>query len=153
MARAAQPAIRPFRVESNGAKEFFVMFCNSRAFRDLKRDTAMLNANREARPRDVAENPIFQDGDLLYDGIIFREIPEIPQVSNGTIECAPNFLCGAQAVGVAWGQEPRSVVSGEDDYGFEYNVGIEECRSTAKFVYNGKQHGMVTVWTAAVASA
>lgn len=149
-------AIRPFRVDGGDGREWFVMFCNSRSFRDLKRDPAMVQANRDARPRDVANNPIFSDGDLVYDGIIFREIPEIPVIKGvgaGGIDVAPNFLCGAQAVGVAWGQEPKSHIKEKDDYDFEWGVAIEECRATAKMAFRGKQHGMVTVFASAVASA
>ena len=151
-----QGAINPFRVDGTDGREWFVMFCNSRSFRDLKNDPVMVQANREARPRDVATNPIFSDGDLVYDGIIFREIPEIPfirGVGAGGIDVAPNFLCGAQAVGVAWGQDPATKTKEEGDYGFEYGVAVEECRGAAKMTFRGKQHGMVTVFTAAVPAA
>jgi hypothetical protein len=154
LAKEADPHIRPFRVEEMPGREFFVMFTQSRAFRDLKADSVMQQANRDARPREVGSNPIFQDGDLIYDGIIFREIPDIPVISNGTIDVAPNFLVGAQAVGLAWGQEPKSTSKKEDDYGFFTGLGIEECRGASKiFRDETKQHGMVTVYTAGVASA
>lgn len=42
----------------------------------------MQTANREAPPRDVDSNPIFQDGDLIYDGVVVREIPEIAGFNN-----------------------------------------------------------------------
>jgi len=150
---STRPSIRPVKVDNTQGRENFVMFTNSRAFRALKRDDAMGRANREARPRDVGDNPLFQDGDLIWNGIIVREVPEIPVVSNGTIEVAPSFLCGAQAVAIAWGQDVNTAVKKEDDYGFEYGVAVQECRGVGKFHFNGIQHGMVTVWTAAVASA
>ena len=155
MARTADPHIRPFRVEEVPGREFYVMFLNSLAFRDLKRDPVMVQANREARPQDVASNPLFQDGDLIYDGIIFREIPEIPNVTNGTINCAPSFLCGAGALGVAWGLKPKGTVREDKDYEFFAGFGIMECRGNAKIWTkdNTVQHGMVTVYTAGVQSA
>lgn len=152
----ADPHIRPFKTDDAEGREYFVMFTNSRGMRDLKADTAMANANRDARPREVGSNPIFQAGDLIWDGVIIREVPEIPVITGvgaSTSDVAPAFLCGAQAVGVAWGQEPKSRVKSEDDYGFEYGVNIEECRGTSKLIYNSKQHGMVTVWHSAPASA
>lgn len=149
----SKTAIRPIKVENGEGREWFVMFCNSRSFRDLKKDSAMIQANRDARPREVGSNPLFQDGDLVYDGVIYREIPEIPVINNGTIDVAPNFLCGAQAIGIAWGQEPQSGMKAEDDYGFEWGVSITECRAASKMTFRGLQHGMVTVYTAAVASA
>lgn len=69
MAKAADPHIRPFKLEDG--REYFVMFCGQRAFRDLKLDSTMVNANRDARAREggkMGDNPLFQDGDLLYDG-------------------------------------------------------------------------------------
>lgn len=147
--------IRPFKTDDDQGREWFVLFVGSRGFRDLKRDDPIRAANREARPRDVGSNPIFQDGDLIWDGVIIREVPEIPVlagVGNGSSDVAPAFLCGAQAVSVAWGQEPASRTKKEDDYGFEYGVAIEECRGVAKNVFNGVQHGMVNVFYSAPAS-
>lgn len=147
--------IRPFKVDDSEGREYFIMFVGSRGFRDLKQDTAMTAANRDARARDMGANPIFQDGDLIWNGVIIREVPEIPNlagVGNGASDVAPAFLCGAQAVGVAWGQEPKSVIAKEDDYGFVHKVGIEECRGVSKLIFNGVQHGMVNVFHSASAS-
>lgn len=158
MARKADPHIRPFSVEETKGREFFVMFTHPDSFRDLKNDPVMVAANRDARERNVATNPLFQDGDLIYDGIIYREVPEIPTLVGagaGGIDVAPNFLCGAGALGVAWGQKPQSKLKKEDDYGFFTGLGIEECRGAAKLWRNDGtvQNGMVTVYTAGVASA
>ena len=67
LAKNASPSIRPFRLEDG--REFFVMFVGARAFRDLKLDTNMINANRDARPREMngmENNPLFQDGETLH---------------------------------------------------------------------------------------
>lgn len=151
MAKAASPHIRPYMTEDG--KEWFVMFCNSRSFRDISEDTAMLAANRDARPRNVEKNPIFQDGDLVYFGIIFREIEELPILpdvgAGATVDVGANFLCGAQAIGIAWGQEPTPQTDRDKDYKFRPGVAIEELLGVEKIAFNGKQHGMVTVYTAA----
>jgi N4-gp56 family major capsid protein len=150
MASQANPHITPHMTEDG--REFYVMFCGPRSFRDLKGDSTMLSANRDARPRDVEKNPIFQDGDLFYDGILFREVPEIPHITNvgdsSTQEVEPNFLCGQQAVGIAWGQTP-SPKTETNDYGFRPGVAIEELRGVQKLAFNGKQRGVVTVYTSA----
>jgi hypothetical protein len=151
----SDPHIRPFKTEDDMGREFYVMFTNSRGFRDLKRSDAIRQANREARPREVGTNPIFQDGDLIWDGVIIREVPEIPTVTGvgaSTSDVSMAMLCGAQALGVAWGQEPKSRIKKEDDYEFENGVAIEECRGVTKLIYNGVQHGMVSVWYSAPAS-
>ena len=165
IAKSADPHIRPFR--TGDGKEFYVAFHGARTFRDLKADTTMTQANREARPRDVEANPLFQDGDLIYDGIVHREVPEIDTIAaNGAaaytlddagagaaVDVRPVFLCGQQAVGVAWGQMPSPKTDSTKDYGFRPGVAIEELRGVKKAAFNGKQHGMVTAFFAAAADS
>lgn len=174
LARKARPFIRPFKTGTQG-REYFVMFCHPLCFRDLKADTVMQNANRDARPREVSTNPLFQDGDLIYDGIIFREIPEFympldPDESvntattlvnagaGGTTTVAPNFLCGAQAIGFANKQMPVPKVKKEDDYDFFKGMGIELAHGIEKLTWNNgantttdprKDVGMFTVYCSA----
>jgi len=168
-ARTANPHIRPFKTGTQG-REFYVMFCHPLCFRDLKRDSTMTAANRDARPRDVDSNPLFQDGDLIYDGVIYREIPEFytarqgtgtndeTTFSNGTIICGANFLCGAQAIGFVNKQAAMPTTKKEDDYGFVDGMGIEFAHGIDKLRWNNgangalnKDVGMVTVYAAAVA--
>lgn len=163
IAKEADPHIRPFKTDDG--REYYVAFHGTRTFRDLKLDTTMTQANREARERDPSKNPIFQDGDLIYDGIIHREIPEIDTVSaNGGLaytltsagnscDVRPVFLCGQQALGIAWGQEPTMRTDMTKDYGFRPGVAVEELVGVKKLAYNGKQHGMVSCFFAAVADS
>ena len=136
IARSANPHIRPFRTETG--REFYVMFCGARAFRDLKLDTAMISANRDARAREgdaYRDNPLFVDGDLWYDGILYHEVPEIDDIAAQTSyfnaaatagDARPCFLCGAQAVAIAWGQTPEMRTDTKKDYEFRPGVAIEE---------------------------
>jgi len=168
MAKNASPAIRPFRLEDG--REYFVMFVGARAFRDLKTDSNMTNANRDARAREgngMDNNPLFQDGDLLIDGVIIRQIEEISTLittssifnaaGNGSIPVEPGFLCGQQAMGVVWGQEPMPITDMTADYKFRPGVAIEELRGIAKLHFGtgsssaSKQQGVVTVYSSGVA--
>lgn len=162
IAKQADPHIRPFK--SKVGQEYFVAFHGSRTFRDLKGDSVMTQANREARPRDVENNPLFQDGDLIYDGIIHREVPEIDDIcSAGTYsldgqgassaDVRPVFVCGQQAVGIAWGQMPTPRTDMDKDYKFRPGVAIEELLGVKKMAFNSKQHGMVTAFFAAAADS
>ena len=157
MAGNANPHITSFMTEDG--REYYVMFCGPRSFRDLKNDSTMLAANRDSRAREAGgmdKNPIFQDGDLIYDGIIFRKVPEIPHIVNvgdsATTDVEPNFLCGQQALGVAWGQTPTPQTE-VNDYKFRPGIAIEELRGVKKLAFNGKQNGIVTVYTAAGADS
>lgn len=170
-ARTADPHIRPIRV--NGSEEWFVMFCDPYAFRDLKDDSTIAQANREAWQRGK-DNPLFRAGDIIYDGVICREVPEIGNLidtattgpwgagatadslktgGTGGIRVGVSFLCGAQAVGVAWGKRTKSTTDTRD-YGFLNGIGIEEYRGVEKLLYTGSgtnaaDHGVVTIYAAA----
>lgn len=152
-AKNASRHIRPMKI--TGGREYFVLFVNSLAMRDLKVDSTMATANREARERGVDSNPIFQDGDLIYDGVIIREIPEIAVltgVGGSSADVSPIYLCGAQALGIAWGQEPASTTDVRD-YGFYRGVGIDEARGVSKLVFNDVDNGVVTGFVATAADA
>ena len=117
----------------------------------------------------MEKNPIFQDGDLLWDGVIIREIPEIDLYCAGIDnpnggaafngaggsggDVRPMFLCGGGAVGVAWGQEPTPRTDMIKDYGFRPGVAIEELLGVKKLNFNGVQNGMVTMFAAASADS
>ena len=151
MAKKADPHIRPTRVDDGQGREWFVLFADSMAFRDLNDDPVIQMANREARVRDMEKNPIFQGGDLVYDGVIIREIPEIESIGAVGAEGAqvsPVYLCGAQALGVAWAKRPTSTTDVRD-YNFRHGVGIAEARGVNKLVFNGVDHGLVTGYVAA----
>src|SRR6185295_2113112 len=96
--------------------------------------------NKDARPREqngVDKNPLFQDGDQIYDGVIVRQVPEISSFvtnvwtslktagASGTTRVEPVFLCGQQALAMAIGQMAKPTFRKEDDYGFITGTGIE----------------------------
>lgn len=150
-AKLASPAIRPIMVDEHG--ETYIMLCHSYPFRDLKLNSTIINAHQYAASRG-RDNPLFQDGDLYWDGVIIKEVPEIDVLTDvgngGTVEVAANFLLGAQAVGIGWAQRSKTVAK-EFDYDVEYGVSISEIRGIEKFTFNNIQHGVYTAYTAAMA--
>ncbi len=169
-ARRAAPGITPYRDSEDQGREYFVLFCGQNAFRDLAADPAIYQANLHARPREgggVDKNPIFQDGDLIYRGVIIREVPEIDDFctlvdagAGAAVDVAPMFLCGQQALTLAWGQMPKPTERKEDDYGMIIGRGVESVYGLAKMFirqptfdqYTGTygliQWGVVTVYVA-----
>jgi len=144
IARTASPKIRPYK--TTDGREYFVAFTGSFAFRDLK--TSLDAINRDARPRDVESNPIFQDGDLMYDGVIIREIPEIDDYIDNvwttlatggasSARVSPVFLCGQQAATLGWGQMAKFVTE-DDDYKFKDLIGVDMAYGVGKIF---KKHG------------
>ena len=162
LAKLANPRIRPYKLR-NG-REYFVMFVNSLQFRDLQADPTIINANTQARAREgdgLDKNPLFQDGDLIYNGIIFREVPELTvrlpttytTAGSGSIQVAPAFLCGQGAMAWGWGRMPRPTFRKEDDYQFIRGVGIEMAYGLKKIAKlnptnNYREWGIFTVFAA-----
>jgi hypothetical protein len=142
VAMGASPKIRPFKTDSG--YEYFVAFAGINTFRDIK--ASLETINKDARPREqmgVDKNPLFQDGDQIYDGIIIRQVPEISSfvtnvwttlktAGNGSARVEPVFLCGQQAAAFAWGQMAKPTFRKEDDYGFVTGTGIEMAYGVSK---------------------
>lgn len=158
VAQNADPRIRPYRTDDG--YEHYIVCAGTSPFRDLK--ISLETINKDARPREnagVANNPIFQDGDQLYDGCIVRCVPEIsafvgttanpgpwgvpgggnlllagaagtPVGYTGRVE--PVFLLGQQAAVLGWGQMAKPTFRKEDDYGFIQGVGIEMAYGVGK---------------------
>ena len=126
-------------------------------------DPVIINALQYAWNRGN-DNPLFLAGDILYDGVIVREIPELPTlagVGTGGIDAAASYLCGAQALGIAWAQRTK-VITNQRDYGYFEGVGVMEIRGVAKLRFGTDptvdttkpvDNGVVTVWSAGVADA
>jgi hypothetical protein len=134
----ADPHIRPYKTKDG--YEYYVVFCGTNTFRDLKLD--LQTVNKDARPRSES-NVIFQDGDQIYDGVIVRQVPEISNfvssswtglTTAGTTSnrTEPVFLCGQQAVALGWGQMARPTFRKEDDYDFIQGTGIDMCFGVVK---------------------
>lgn len=165
LAKTADQRIRPFKTAATKGREWYVAFHGSRSFRDISLDTTIVNANTQARAREgsgMDDNPLFQDGDLIYNGVIHREVPEIDDyaamagfngIGGSSGDIRPVFLCGAGAVGIAWGQEPTPCTDYIKDYGFRPGVAIEELLGVKKINFNAKQNGLVTVFVAAAADS
>lgn len=147
--------IRPFRFGED--EETFVMFVGKNAFRDLRIDMEQKWEN--AQPR-ADTNPLFSGPtSILADGVVVREIPEIATITNtGGVVISPIYLCGAQALGIAWAKTLRTTLRKEDDYGYQNGVGFEEIRAVDKLLWNqgqttAKDWGMVTGFVAAAPDA
>jgi hypothetical protein len=164
------PKITPFQMKEKD-QEWYICFLGSRAMRDLKADPTMYQANRDAREREgaspTANNPIFTGGGLIYDGVIYLEIPEITQrlllagIGAGSIAVEPVFMLGQGAMAYAMGQMPRPTTLEDGDYDFITGMGIEAqygVGKVAKASINDSSNtlvdwGMVTGFVSGVANA
>lgn len=167
LAEQADPKIRPYMTEDG--YEFFVCFAGTHGFRDLKADLETIH--KDALQGMGQKNPIFRPGDLEYDGILIRKVPEISTfvsnvwtslktAGNSSARVEPVFFCGQQAAVMGWGQMAKPTTRKEDDYGFITGEGIEMAYGVSKMFKkhpmdgtNLKQWGMVTGFFASSPSA
>jgi hypothetical protein len=175
MAQDANPLIRPIMV--NGDEPWYVYWVGKYGFRDLRSDTVMQAAMRDALPRSK-DNPLFSGGDLVWNSVIIKEVPDLDKfidsgagglwdgvwgagatgdgLDNGgaaATRVGVGFLTGAQAIGFGIGRMAGFHRRKDDDYDHLNGVGIAAKHDIRKTYYNGKQHGVFSHFHSAVADA
>jgi N4-gp56 family major capsid protein len=144
IALASNPGIRPYKTQDG--YEWYVMFMGVNPFRDLKAD--LKTTHTTAYQTKNEKNILFQDGDITWDGVIVRQVPEISgfvtdvwtslkTAGATTSRVEPYFLCGQQSMAFAYGQMARPTELKEDDYQFSIGVGVDMAYGVAKMF---KQH-------------
>lgn len=161
IAQTASPKIRPIRTTDD--ERWYIAYTDSRCFRDLKADSVITAAQREAWTRGK-DNPLFSGGDIIFDGVIVKEISDIEScglLGGSSAAVSPVYLCGAQAIGLAWAKKTTSKTE-TFDYGDKVGVAVEEIRGIGKMRFGShatvdtndlKDHGIVTGFFAAAADA
>lgn len=136
----ANPKVRPIRVEGSKGRRYYVAYCHPLAFRDLANDSVITQAQREVH-LEMENNRLFQGGDLLWNGIIFKEVPDMYDLNtltnlgeSSTNTVVPVFLCGAQAVGAAYAKRWTSKEQ-TFDYGDKQGVAIESIYGIDKLTF------------------
>ena len=160
-AKTCNPKIRPMRDPGNG-KRYYVVFANPHAFKNLRDsiDTEVL-AQTSVQTEGAK---LFEGGDLFWNGAIIKEVDNIPIYENlgtgGTPEVTPVYLCGAQALAVAYAKRWKTVTE-EFDYGDKYGVAIDGIYGVRKIMFgtgsgdtdDTKDHGVVTGYFATTGAA
>lgn len=150
----ANPKIKPVTSESNG-RDYFTVYAHPLAFRDLKKSSAIQQAQREVA-LEMENNRLFKGGDLLWNGMIIKEIHDMYDLQTLTAlgdssTVVPVYLCGAQAIGMAWAKRFRTREK-EFDYGDKHGVAIDAIYGVDKLTFGAgdadrddpKDHGIVT---------
>ncbi len=163
MAKQANPKIRPIKPKDDIAgSDYYVVFAPTECIRDLAANSAFQQANREARQRGT-DNPVFTGANYIYDNLAIYEIEDIPSL--GAVGAAsaivrPVYLCGAQAIGMAWAMRPETVTD-DFDYKRQEGLAIKQWYEVDKLRFGTgasdtddlKDHGVVTGYFAAAADA
>lgn len=158
----ATPKVRPIRVEAGNGRRYYVVYAHPLAFRDLKQDTTITQAQREVM-LEMENNRLFKGGDLLWDGMIIKNIGDMYDINtltnlgeSSTTTVVPAFLCGAQAIGAAYAKRWTSKEQ-TFDYGDKQGVAIEAIYGIDKLTFGTggsdrttpKDNGVVTGFFAA----
>lgn len=161
LAKNANPKVKPIRPRTRMSRsDAYVLFTGSLTLRDLKENSKFVQETREARDRGK-DNPIFRGADYIYDNVAIIEIEDIAVISGvgaGSIDVAPVYLCGAQAIGMAIAKRTFTKED-EFDYGDKQGVAIGQWHKVEKLRFGSgsgdtddlKDHGVVTGYFAAVA--
>ena len=164
LAEDADPHIHPIQTTEQG--EVFVFFCGSHAFNSVKQSLLAVNTGADVRGMKITSggNIIARDGDLYYNGMIFRKVPEItslfsvsgkPLYNTGAglaVNVEAVFCCGTQALMHGMGQAPDIIVDRDYDFKFRPAVAVELKEDIKKTFFNNVQHGMVTGYFAGEAA-
>ncbi len=162
MALTASPKIRPVSSGTSG-RRFFTCYVHPYHMRDLKADSTIMQAQRDVSLR-MQNEKLFQGGDIEWDGIIFKELDDIPVLSGvgaSSINVAPVFFCGAQTLGYAI-RRRWNTVEETFDYGDKKGVAVQAFDGIEKLRFgthasneadDPKDHGLVTGYMACVADA
>ena len=163
MAKTASPKVRPIRAKSSiGSSDGYVLFAPTQMVRDLAAHATFVAANREARNRGM-DNPLFTGADYVWENVYIYEIEDIPSlgaVGASSAVVRPCYLCGAQAIGMAWAKRPETVEE-MFDYKRAVGLGITQWYKIEKMRFGAgisdtddtKDHGVVTGYFAAAADA
>lgn len=153
LAKVANPKIRPLRVKQD--EEWYVALAGTRAFRSIQAD--LTSENQYAQERGKG-NPLFTGGDLVYDGMVIKEVPEIAPLpgtpgASGTTAVAPVYILGAQALCHAIANRVR-MIENVRDYGERKGAGVRVVDGIRKIYFGSgasdtstpKQNGVVTLY-------
>jgi N4-gp56 family major capsid protein len=135
----ADPLIRPIRSVANKGRRYYILYAHPAAFNDLKNDPAIVEAQRETI-QTMENERLFEGGDLLWDGVIIKQIEQANSIWNfGKVgaagaNVAGAFLCGAQALGVAYARRWKTTTE-DFDYGDKKGVEVSSIYGVDKLVF------------------
>lgn len=157
LARTCSPKIRPIQDKGNG-KKVYIAYAHPYAFRDLANNLEGVQDDTTAAGQAMK---LFEGGDLLWRGVIIKELEDMPVytgVGASSIDVAPVYLIGAQAIGYATAKRWKSIEK-RFDYDDKAGCAIEAIDGFSKLTFgtgagdtdDRKDYGIVTGYFAAVA--
>lgn len=150
--------VRPMRTKVGQAyEEWFCFVGHTYSIRDLvNNDAAFRNAQLLLPPNANRDSVLFSGSSFKgsWNGSLIYEYDRLPLSTNtGSVQCSQNFLLGAQAAAVVWGQRSKF---GEEpsDVGHDVTYELHEIRGISKLYFDRatpENQGYIQVFAAAVA--
>lgn len=142
--------VRPVESNNDTGTKTYVWFVDNYVFSKIKAALASQLAMADVRGTD---NDLMQNGDLYFDGVVVRLIPELQNSaltltnsSSASVNVHRSFVCGAQAILLAYGA--RDVIKMQTfDYEFQHGVSIACLRGLKKSSYNGVEMGVMEIFS------
>lgn len=152
-AKTNSPLIRPLKV--NG-EDKFLCFLHPYQVTDLRQNTSTgqwLDIEKAAMAgMNSSKSPIYTGALGEYNGTILHSSTRVPTVTAGVYR---SIFCGAQAGGIAFGQDngPNQMTWVEElfDYGNQLGVSAGMIFGAKKMVFNSQDFGTVVIATYAAA--
>lgn len=159
-AKTCSPKIRPMRDPGDG-RRYYVAFAHPAAFKNL-RDSL----DTEVLAQTVVQmqaSKLFEGGDIMWNGCIVKEVDNMPVYTNlgatATTEVTPVYLCGAQALAIAYAKRWKTVTE-IFDYGDKHGVAVDGILGVRKVIFGSgagdtddlKDHGVVSGFFATTAA-
>jgi N4-gp56 family major capsid protein len=139
--------LRPLKVKGESV---YALLTHPDVIYDLRQDSSVVNAWLHARERG-ADNPLFRDADIIYDGIAVFGHENMPIAADAgagsNVKWAKGVLLGKQALVWANGQRGK-VVKKTFDYDNETGFGWSIICGTNKPVFNSVDYGSLGVYFA-----
>ncbi len=160
-AKTCNPKIRPMRIAGEN-KRWYVVFAHPNAFKNLRDslDTEVLATTVV----EAQASKLFEGGDIVWNGAIVKELDNAPIYANlgdsATTEVTPVYLCGAQALAIAYARRFKTVTE-TFDYGDKDGVAVDGIYGVRKLLFGTgagdtddlKDHGVVTGFFATTGTA
>jgi len=160
---AGYPKLRPIKF---GGKDYYVMLIHPLQAKQLKMETAWINAQKDALP-EGKDNPIFTGKLGVWDGVVVHEYDRIEtrlgdgvgtaattyfesgDAAGNGVYIARSLFLGAQAA--VWGVAKKmSFKEKEFDYGNQMGVSVGMIWCPQKVQFNSQDYGTMIVDTAIV---
>jgi N4-gp56 family major capsid protein len=138
----------PFRPIKIKNKNYVVFLTSQDVIYDLKQNSVIQTSWQQAAERGI-DNPLFNDAEIIWDGVIVYGHENIPIASDGgagsNVTWSKSCMLGAQALVWGEGQKPETVQE-TFDYGNEHGYAWGMIAKCKKPVFNSQDYGSVGVY-------